>query len=238
MWKQRVGSLPVQKGVNQAMVGVGFDMAKVIKGNFPGSRQGEHPREPGRKPGPDYHLHLGVAFSDPVIWRRVIVSSDLTLAQLHQVIQVCMGWRDCCAHRFLVGKIFYYSGAEEYDEAAVSLRQLEHGMTFVFTYLYDGGQGWEVQISLEEVVMPPVSAGCPALLGGERGCPPEDVGDIHHYQALLSALSTASGDLPAVQLAVPGYPAFHVDQCDQSAINERLREFFNTASGASLFIDQ
>ena len=84
----------------------------------------------------------------------------MTLGTLHRVIQVCMGWDNSDTHQFLVGKIFYQSGFGirdtkrdvAYDEHNFELHQLEEGMQFLFTYLYDGGEGWELEIALEEVI--------------------------------------------------------------------------------------
>ena len=36
----------------------------------------------------------------PLIWRRLLVPSDTTIAQLHDVLQVAFGWEDMHLHRF------------------------------------------------------------------------------------------------------------------------------------------
>ena len=36
----------------------------------------------------------------PLIWRRLLVPSDTTIAQLHGVLQVAFGWEDMHLHRF------------------------------------------------------------------------------------------------------------------------------------------
>ena len=41
----------------------------------------------------------------------------------------------------------------EYDEANYKLYQLEESMQFIFTYLYDGGEGWELELTLEDVLL-------------------------------------------------------------------------------------
>ena len=38
----------------------------------------------------------------PPIWRRVAVPSDTTLGQLHEVIQIVMGWTDSHLHQFIL----------------------------------------------------------------------------------------------------------------------------------------
>jgi len=40
-----------------------------------------------------YQLRLVLAGISPIIWRRLLVSSETTIAQLHQYIQICFDWR-------------------------------------------------------------------------------------------------------------------------------------------------
>ena len=87
-------------------------MAKVLKPDFTrgkGAQKGKSITSKAEKL-PDYQLKLSLSFSDPLIWRRIQVPGQLTLADLHRVIQICMGWSDSDTHQFLVGKIFYSAG--------------------------------------------------------------------------------------------------------------------------------
>ena len=43
----------------------------------------------------------------PPIWRRLVVSGETTLAQLHVVLQVAMGWQDCHLHCFRIDGVRY-----------------------------------------------------------------------------------------------------------------------------------
>ena len=47
-----------------------------------------------------YLLYIWIRQISPVIWRRLLVSSDSTLADLHFAIQIAFGWTDCHLHRF------------------------------------------------------------------------------------------------------------------------------------------
>jgi hypothetical protein len=47
-----------------------------------------------------HELKIRLAGSRPPIWRRVAVPSDATLAELHEIVQIAMGWLDCHLHQF------------------------------------------------------------------------------------------------------------------------------------------
>jgi len=51
---------------------------------------------------PVYELRITLRGTKPPIWRRVAVPSDITLAELHDIIQIVMGWDDCHLHQFVV----------------------------------------------------------------------------------------------------------------------------------------
>jgi hypothetical protein len=208
-------------------------MAKVLKADFSRGKSVQQEKSGSSKAEklPGYRLKLSLPFSDPLIWRRIKVPGQLTLADLHRVIQICMGWSDSDTHQFLVGKIFYSPGfgiedfkrKPQYDEASYELHQLEEAMQFIFTYLYDGGEGWELEITLEEILAPD-SVGSAVLLDGEYGCPPEDVGDIHHFQALLAELDEAGAESTELSLGFGQTMQFHPSAFDKDEINEQLNK--------------
>ena len=50
--------------------------------------------------------------SQPLVWRRIQVKSDTTLATLHRTLQFVMGWKDTHLHQFVIGNE-RYGGKEE-----------------------------------------------------------------------------------------------------------------------------
>ena len=206
-------------------------MAKILKGEF-GKTKAVRPADGHMKKAiPGYQLKLAIPFSDPLIWRRVQVPGQMTLADMHRVIQICMGWQDSDTHQFLVGKIFYQPGfgiedfkrKPEYDEAAFELHQLEEGMQFLFSYLYDGGDGWELQIAVEEILKPGSYQPFALLLDGASGCPPEEAGDIHQYQALLAALEESAVDQADVRMDIGPVSDFQPYLFDREGISRQLK---------------
>ncbi len=54
------------------------------------------------QPAQIYELKVMLRGSKPPIWRRVAVAADMRLSDLHQVIQVVMGWGNYHLHQFVV----------------------------------------------------------------------------------------------------------------------------------------
>jgi hypothetical protein len=130
----------------------------------------------------------------PLIWRRFQVP-DCTLSDIHNVIQVVMGWDDSHLHDFEIGGSHYVPrtpyGGEELDgedEAAVTLSSV-FSEKARFTYTYDYGDTWEHQLVLEKSLKPEKTLAHPACLEGEHACPPEDCGSVWGFADFLQAIS-------------------------------------------------
>lgn len=152
-------------------------------------------------------LRVSLVGSRPEIWRELRLPVDATFAQLHQVLQLAMGWHDIHLHVFDFGD--YTVGPDmselnlgmrdDIDEAELRLCDaLTPGTQFL--YLYDFGDGWEHQIVVEgvedvdarrdELTDEPMAPF--ALLGGAMACPPEDCGGVWGYQELVKAMKNKS----------------------------------------------
>lgn len=203
-------------------------MAQVITGAFPKNKKKTSGKE---KPVASYIFHISITFSDPLIWRRVQVPGQNSLHHLHRIIQAAMGWSNSAAHQFIVGKISYEPTmdsvgpreSKRFDERNYKLHTLEDDMQFMFSYLYDAGEGWEHQVQLEEAVPPTRELNKPILLGGERNCPPETVGDVHEYQRLL--LASENGK-PEELLEHAEDPGFDPQQFNLELGKKRLSQLF------------
>ena len=49
-------------------------------------------------------LRIELEGIEPLIWRRVAVRTVMSLSELHRVIQVVMGWRNCHLWQFEAGE--------------------------------------------------------------------------------------------------------------------------------------
>ena len=141
-----------------------------------------------------YQLKITLRFIRPPVWRRVQVASDVTLAKLHRIIQVAVGWYDSHLHQFIVGETYYGVPSREdlskvKDEKKVRLDQVLSGPGRKMVYEYDFGDGWEHSLVLERVLEPERGVRYPRCIGGARACPPEDCGGVGGYANFLQAIS-------------------------------------------------
>jgi Plasmid pRiA4b ORF-3-like protein len=138
----------------------------------------------------------------PPVWRRVRVSSDITLRVLHQVIQEAMGWYDSHLHEFEVSSRRYGEPSEDvwpgmqrtFSENGVKLDTLVDQGVKRFRYLYDFGDGWEHEVAIEKVGPLDPDQQYPSLITGKRACPPEDCGGVPGYYRLLDVLADPSDE--------------------------------------------
>jgi hypothetical protein len=133
---------------------------------------------------------------EPSIWRRIAVVDDLTLAQLHRVIQEAFGWEDCHLHEYEIGSARF--GRPEFNESPFGdsgmLDERKSRLAAVigshpkFTYWYDFGDDWFHDVVVEE--RQPMTGGGPRaeLVAGERAGPPEDCGGPYGYAELVEAM--------------------------------------------------
>jgi Plasmid pRiA4b ORF-3-like protein len=142
-----------------------------------------------------YTLKVTLDGVKPAIWRRFVVPGELPLDQLHGVLQTVMGWTDSHLHAFEAGPQRYelHSPNEDTrgskDERGVPLETVLKTKGATLLYRYDFGDRWCHTVLVEEIT-PGSDAPVPALcLGGQRACPPEDVGGPHRYAEFTAALA-------------------------------------------------
>jgi hypothetical protein len=141
-----------------------------------------------------YQLKIELAESDPMIWRRLTVPGDTPFDNLHDIIQISMGWDNEYPYQFTVNEttVRDFEGdldmGEDPHDRDVMDTFLEELVTMVkakFTYIYNLDDRWQHTITLEEILPSDESKVYPVCLAGEGACPPEDCGGISHYQRML-----------------------------------------------------
>lgn len=141
-----------------------------------------------------YLLKISLYEIEPKIWRRFVVPADITLDRLHDVVQIVMGWMDYHVHEFKIGKKKYTEDPERkedgYEGRRFRLVDLIKRRGRIFEYIYDLGDRWIHNITLEEANYLNLNFELPLIcIGGERACPPEDVGGVIGYYEFCEAVS-------------------------------------------------
>lgn len=149
-------------------------------------------------------LRIELLDVSPLIWRRVLVSNQWTLASLHGYLQWVMGWQDTHAHEFHVGTTIvapdWWISERGFDEDTASFRDerrfsvaaaVSLSCAREFEYHYDMGDGWRHRIVIESspTHWEENDLGIPNCVAGENACPPEDVGGPHGYVQFLGILA-------------------------------------------------
>jgi Plasmid pRiA4b ORF-3-like protein len=149
------------------------------------------------KPVPTCHYQLRVTLRDlePKIWRGLLVPDTTTLAQLHRILQIAMGWTNSHMHEFVIAKTRYGVPDREWQDVNPTLNEKHFTLAAVlqngvkkFNYLYDFGDGWEHEVRVEKSLLAaglPPSAQCTA---GANACPPDDVGGVPGYCDFVAAI--------------------------------------------------
>ena len=125
-------------------------------------------------------LRLKISLLDTKVWREVVVPAGFSLAQLHSVIQLSMGWEDCHLHGFFQGR----SALEPKTRLADVLGKV--GAKLLYTYDY--GDSWDHEVKL--LAHRPLCEGeqVPGCTRGALACPPEDCGGVPGYAELCELL--------------------------------------------------
>ena len=194
---------------------------------------------------PIYQLKIPLKNISPPVWRRILIPADATFRQLHDAIQLTMGWADGHLHDFstkkwrgmyIEGKITDLQtyepapwGDEEQpgDERKVKLRERLSKPGDRIAYEYDFGDSWEHEILLEKIVEPEKGVEYPICIGGKRACPPEDCGGIGGYERLLEVLANPKDEEHADMLEWLGLESadeFDPAEFDIDTVNEQLRD--------------
>jgi hypothetical protein len=187
------------------------------------------PRRSRAVPKAIYQLKVTLEHVKPLVWRRLLVPSNIPLHKLHAVLQEAMGWTDSHLHAFSfrdrrIGDISIEDGFEEQeveDERKVRLDELV-GPDQVLLYEYDFGDGWLHQVCVEKRLEPDPRLTYPLCVGGARACPPEDCGGPPGYERLLAALKNPSHEEHG-QLVTWSGGAFDPEGFDSNRVNAALR---------------
>ena len=104
-----------------------------------------------------YQLRVVLCGVSPLVWRRLLVVSTTSIAELHEILQNAFGWSGERLHRFLIhgaaygipclGGIVFREDARRVPLSRFRLRCGER-----FRYGYDFMADWKLEIRLEQTL--------------------------------------------------------------------------------------
>jgi hypothetical protein len=148
--------------------------------------------------GTVYQLRISLRYVDgPPVWRQVLVPGDFTLGQLHDVIQLAMGWEFSHLHVFETKSARYGTPDPDLDfvdDTAASVAQVLPRKRSKLLYSYDFGDGWDHDVVVEDRRPVTPDDVVPCCLAGGGACPPEDSGGPWGYENLKEAVADPRHD--------------------------------------------
>jgi Plasmid pRiA4b ORF-3-like protein len=194
------------------------------------------------KPTPIYQLKVWLHGISPMVWRRLLVRSDSTIADLHYTIQIAMGWSDVHLNRFHIhGQDFgvYHDGGMSFADSPekVVLSAFGFRTRERFIYEYDFGDEWLHEIRIEKRLPLDPKLTYPVCIDGKQAAPPEDFGGAQAYMQMRQELKYRSvfGDNgidddfddendPEYERSEEDQP-FDPDVFSRREVNARLRQY-------------
>ena len=136
-----------------------------------------------------YQLRIRLLQISPMIWRCLLVRSDASIADLHHIIQIAMGWENYHLHQFTIHGGLYgisYEGGVcfESNPKRIQLKDFKFRVNDRFLYEYDFTSNWEHEIRIEKILALDVKKTYPLCIDGKRAAPPEDCGSPWRFMEL------------------------------------------------------
>jgi hypothetical protein len=197
-----------------------------------------------------YQLKVVLMDISAMIWRRLLVSGDCTITDLHYILQIAMGWSDDHLNRFRIHGIqygVYHDGGMvfSHDPDEVRLGDFQFRINEKFLYEYDFTDQWRHQIRVENILDFDPRKYYPLCIGGNRACPPEDSGGPWRFMALRQHYSLTEIMERLFEIIEDEVPVDHVEELhtlrywlsvnrfDRKTVNKRL---YDHARGENVFM--
>ena len=179
-----------------------------------------------------YQLKVELQYTEPSVWRRLHVASDLSLWQLHENLQIIMGWMNSHLMIFqqgdrTLGRPDWDDTGEDDSEDArrVKIRELLKEPGDKMIYEYDFGDSWTHEIVLEKVLDAEESRyRYPRCIAGGNAAPPEDCGGPPGFENLKRVIADPDDEEHEETLGWLDfyYPNYDPAEFSLSAINKYL----------------
>ena len=104
-----------------------------------------------------YQLKVALRGISPLIWRRFLVRADISIADLHHILQLVLGWPNSYLHRLVIhGKEYgiAYKGGIGFDDdpRQIRLADFRFRLRERFLYEYDFHDHWQHDMRVEQIL--------------------------------------------------------------------------------------
>lgn len=171
-----------------------------------------------------FRVRVRLLGTEPPVWRLIDLPAHLTVAGLHELLFVAMGWSAHTDFALEIGtrrlgsvnRDNLWQVGERVDATVADLfSRSSQGLH----YIHDLEVLWEHALTLEQVLERPQDL--PVCLDGAGACPPDDAGGAATYRHLLEALARPSHREHHKAQAVLGAD-FDPDHFDVAACNAAI----------------
>ena len=201
-----------------------------------------------------FQIKVSLKYSSPLIWREILIDPDTTFIDLHEIIQIAMGWEndhlwefrtkeysldndyyeleeeekeelDEKVKEFIKTTASRYNLPKQKDSYKTKISDIFNGKKETFKYTYDFGDSWVHDITIGKLKDIPDKQQLPYCLKGEVSCPPEDCGGIWGYYHKIEVLADPKHkDYHEVSDWI-GEGTFNTNEFDIDNINEQFKDW-------------
>ena len=194
-----------------------------------------------------YRLYVWIRHISPMIWRRLLVRSDSTIADLHFTLQIVFGWSDDHLNWFHIhGQDYgiYHDGGISFSSNPNQVRLVDFKFrkNERFLYEYDLSDCWQHEVRVEACLAPEDKRHYPCCIGGQRRAPPEGCGGPLAFMARRDEVPQQVEDLfdeiredlesnilEAIRDLAEDMEELHewliLDRFDRRSVNRRLKQY-------------
>jgi hypothetical protein len=205
-----------------------------------------------------YQLKLTLRSSKPAVWRRLLVSEETSLEELHLIIQSCMDWDNIHLYEFEIGGYLYMKDPfpdeedediryeienfglyiededeEDEEDGSVETKLQELGLEekSAFSYFYNMMLNWELLIVVEKILPQEKGQFYPQCIKGKRSGPLEIFAGMKEFKYIAEALKDPAH--PDHKKKKFLYRDYDPESFDQEEINRKLTEIFSSNADKS-----
>ncbi|TXF90882.1 plasmid pRiA4b ORF-3 family protein [Neolewinella aurantiaca] len=184
-----------------------------------------------RKSNAVYRIKISLKGAKPPIWRRIELSINTPLEELHAIIQTVFEWTDSHLHAFQNSR--RDSFVSPHDPYSQEWSESYEGMTIEdmfavsgkkFTYHYDFGDSWYHEVMLEKELPVDKKVKYPRCTAGRCAAPLDDMGGLWGFYDLVEAIEDPKHEMYEDAVAYLG-KGFNLKAFDREAIDKRLAGF-------------